>query len=365
MLVVALAWAWISASQAVAAGPAGTAQELSLSEAIRRALARAPELTLARLAVAEAEIALREAKLGQLVGRPRSEYDLAAQALQEARDDYTDALVQTALQVEEAYYGVLRARELLQIQESNQEQADRQLALTKARYEAGLIARQDYLEAEASHATARFQLERARRDYGEAVRRLAELAGLPEDATIELTEQFVFEPWHLPLEQAVEEARTARSEVVRARRGVTLAETQVEQARAPYAAPVERVRAEIQLERARVQYEQALTAVSAQVRREWLALKDAEHEVGAARRREELARSRAEINRARYDAGTLPLLELLQSEAAYAQARLDAAGAVWDYNLAKARFLRTLGRPELPPLPPEIAEYIDGWDENR
>ena len=149
------------------------------------------------------------------------------------------------------------------------------------------------------------------------------------------------------------------------RRGVTLAETQVEQARAPYAAPVERVRAEIQLERARVQYEQALTAVSAQVRREWLALKDAEHEVGAARRREELARSRAEINRARYDAGTLPLLELLQSEAAYAQARLDAAGAVWDYNLAKARFLRTLGRPELPPLPPEIAEYIDGWDENR
>jgi len=42
---------------------------------------------------------------------------------------------------------------------------------------------------------------------------------------------------------------------------------------------------------------------------------------------------------------------------------LDAAQAVWDYNLAKARFLRTLGRPELPPLPDPIREYIDSWEE--
>lgn len=336
---------------------------LSLSAAIQRALERAPELTLARLAVAEAEIALREAELGELIGRPRSEYDQAVQGLREARDDFTDALVQVALQVEEAYYGVLRAGELLQIQESNQEQADRQFALTKARYEAGLIAHQDYLEAEANHEAGLFRLEQSRRSHAEAVRRLAGLVGLEGDAQLELTEQFVFEPWPLPLEDALEEALAARSELARVRRAVSQAEAQLEQANAPYAAPVERVRAEMQLERALVQYEQALASAAAQVRQEWFALKDAEHDVEAKRRGEELARSRAEISRARYDAGALPLLDLLQSEATYAQARLDAAGAVWDYNLTKARFLRTLGRSQLPPLPPTVAEYIDSWDE--
>lgn len=337
--------------------------ELSLAEAVQRALERAPGLTLARLDVTEAEIALKEAELGELVGRPRSEYDRAVQELRQARDGYMDALVHVALQVEEAYYGVLRAAELLQIQESNQEQSDRQFALTKARYEAGLIAQQDFLEAESSHRESLYRLEQARRSYAEAVRELAGLAGLPDDVELRLTEEFAFEPWAVPLEEALAEALAGRAELVRARRAVEQARRQLEQARAPYAAPVERVQAEIQLERAQVQYEQAAADVAAQVRREWFALKDAEHQVATARRREELARSRAKINRSRYDAGLLALMELLQSEASYAQARLDAAGAVWDYNLAKARFLRTLGRPELPPLPPSVAEYIAGWDE--
>ena len=337
--------------------------ELSLAEAVQRALERAPGLTLARLDVTEAEIALKEAELGELVGRPRSEYDRAVQELRLARDGDMGTSVLVTLLAEEAYDGVLRAAELLQIQESNQEQSDRQFALTKARYEAGLIARQDFLEAEASHRESLYRLEQARRSYAEAVRELAGLAGLPDDVELRLTEEFAFEPWAVPLEEALAEALAGRAELVRARRAVEQARRQLEQARAPYAAPVERVQAEIQLERAQVQYEQAAADVAAQVRREWFALKDAEHQVATARRREELARSRAKINRSRYDAGLLALMELLQSEASYAQARLDAAGAVWDYNLAKARFLRTLGRPELPPLPPSVAEYIAGWDE--
>ena len=337
--------------------------ELSLPKAVQQALERAPELTLARLAVAEADIALREAALGELVGRPRSEYEQAVLGVREARDSFADALVQVALKVEEAYYGVLRAAELLHIQTSNQEQADRQFALTKARYEAGLIARQDFLEAEASYQASSSGLERAQRTYAEAVRQLALLIGLPENAELVLTEQFEFEPWSVPLDAAVNEALAQRSDIERARRVVEQAENQLAQANAPYAAPIERVRAELQLERALVQYEQAAANVASQVRQEWFALKDAERDVDTARRREELALSRAEINRARYEAGAVALLDLLQSEAAYAQARLDAAGAVWDYNLAKARFLRTLGRSELPPLPQSVAEYIDSWDE--
>ncbi len=184
-----------------------------------------------------------------------------------------DTLVQVALKVEEAYYGVLRAAELLHIQTSNQEQADRQFALTKARYEAGLIARQDFLEAEASYQASSSGLERAQRTYAEAVRQLALLIGLPENAELVLTEQFEFEPWSVPLDAAVNEALAQRSDIERARRVVEQAENQLAQANAPYAAPIERVRAELQLERALVQYEQAAANVASQVRQEWFALK--------------------------------------------------------------------------------------------
>lgn len=338
---------------------------LSLAEAVQRAMERAPEVTLARLAVTEAELALQEAELGALVGRPRSEYDEAVLALQQARDEYLGALAQVALQVEEAYYAVLRAAELLAIQASSQEQSDRQFALTRARYEAGHIARQDFLEAEANHAGGVERLEQARRSHAEAMRRLALLVGLPENAMLTLTEEVALEEWQLPLEEALEEALAQRAEIARARRTLARAESALAQASSPYAAPVERVRAELQLERARVQYEQAVATVSAQVRQEWFSLVDAQRNVATTRRQEELALGRAEIARVRYEAGAIALLDWLQAESSYAQARLNAAAAVWDYNLAKARFLRTLGRTELPPLPDSIAEYIASWDEGR
>lgn len=354
------------------AAPAGAQEDaqswaqairLTVADAVQHALVRAPELALARLAVAEADIGLREAVIGRLAGQPESAYQQARDKVQEARDGYTDQLVQVALKVEEAYYNVLRTGELLQIQQGNQEQADRQLAVARARFEAGLIARQDFLEAELSHAQSLASLENARRSHVDARRQLAELMGMPEDAPVVLVEEVAFAPLSLSLEDALAEAVAQRAEVLRAARAVEQARRDVAHADTPYAAPVELVRARLNLERAEIQYEQARTQVIQQVRQEWYGLQDAQRKVEMSRRQEELTRTRAEISRARYEAGLISLLDLLKDEASYAQARLDAAGAVWDYNLAKARFLRTLGRPELPPLPEEIAAYMAGWED--
>ncbi|HEY8416809.1 MAG TPA: TolC family protein [Limnochordales bacterium] len=343
--------------------PWAQAIQITVADAVQQALVNSPELTLARLAVAEAEIALQEAAIGRMAGQPESAYRDARDKLQEARDAYTDQLVQVALRVEEAYYNVLRSYELFAIQESNQEQADRQLAVARARYEAGLIARQDLLEAELNHEQSRLSLEKAARDVEEAHRRLAELMGAVEGAPLLLVEEVRFSPLRIDLEDALAEAVAQRAEVVRAQRAVEQAREQVAQADNPYAAPVELRRAQFNLERAEIQLEQARTQVRQQVRQEWFQLLDAEQQVAMTGRQEELARTRVEISRARYEAGLISLLELLRHEAEYAQARLNAAGAVWDYNLAKARFLRTLGRSELPPLPFAIEEYINSWEE--
>lgn len=364
--------------------------ELTLAEAIQRALERSPSLTLARFDVEEAAIGLQEAELGQLVGNPRSEVENARRALDEARDAYRDELVRIALQVEEAYYKVLGAADELEIQQSTVEQAEGQFALTRARYEAGLIARQDFLEAELRRDESAAALHVARRRLADARRELHRLVGLtvqsvessgfaepgglaesggfaePDELAEEvpaLRDEFPFAPLHIELDAAVAEALARRPEIERAQRAVQQARSKIEQAEATFAAPVDRRRAEMEWMRAEIRLDQALHDVESEVRTAWHGLADLERGADTAARREELALGRVEISRARYAAGTVSMLQLLQDEEAYAKARQDAAAAVWNYNLARARFLRTLGRPELPPLPEAVATYIESWQQ--
>lgn len=335
---------------------------LTLATAVQRALVRAPALTLARFDVEEAAVAFQEAELGQLIGNPRKEYEQALRAVHEAQDAYVDELVQVALQVEEAYHKVLSTGEALVIQTSNQEQAERQFALTRARFEAGLIARQDFLEAELSYEQSLHSLDAGHRQHEDARQALNRLIGLNEDVVAALRDEFPFETWNIDLDAAIAEALAHRAEIARAERDVEQARTQVQQADTPYAAPIELRRAEMALQRAEIQLNQSLNQISAQVRAEWHSLADLQRNVDVAARRDDLALTRVQISRTRYDAGTIALLQLLQDEEAYAKARQDAVAAIWSYNLARARFLRTLGRTELPPLPAPIADYMETWN---
>lgn len=345
---------------AVASGDDG-AYSLTLTEAIQRALDDAPTLQLARFDVEEAMIGLREAELGQLAGQPRNEYEQVLRRLHDAQEAYIDQLAHIALQVEEAYYKVLGSGEALTIQKSNVEQADRQFALTKARYEAGLIARQDFLEAELSYEQTIYTLETVEREHDDAWRHLRRLVGLDDETALRLHDDVSFEPLHIELHVAVSEALTNRSEIRRAERAVGQADTAVRQAAAPYAAPVELDRAEMNLARAKIQLEETIRQIEDEVRNEWFALVDLSRNVEVTARKERLAHNKVEISRTRYEGGAIALLQLLQDEETYARARQDAVGAMWDYNLARARFWRTLGRSQLPPLPPAVADYIESW----
>lgn len=343
------------------ASQAASAEALSLVAAVQGAIVRAPDLLLARFAIEEAEIELEEARIGSLAGQPASELQAAELVLQQARDGYIDTLIGIALEVEEAYYGVLRSQELLAIQQRNMEQADRQFAVARARYEAGLISRIEFQQAELSHEQSRYSLEKARRLLDDARRRLARLIGAADGSELLLEDTFPFEPLEISLDEAIGEALQKRREIRQAERNLEQARLRVDQYDSRYVAPVTLEAAQRAVRQAEIQLEQTRLQISETIRSEWWALQDAEYNVGAARRREALALDSLAVAETRFEAGLVSLLDLLQSQGAAAQAMLDAAGAVWDYNLAKARFLRSLGRPELPPLPDEIAAYIAGW----
>lgn len=360
MLCLLLVWAPAPAGATQA--EAAPAEPLTLMEAVQRALATSTRLELARFAIEEAEIALEEALIGRLAGQPETEVQAAKNALADARQSYIDQLVSIALEVEEAYYAVIRSSEMLQIQQGNLEQADRQFAVAQARYEAGLISRQELLQAELAHEQSVTALERAERQLADARRTLARLIGADEDAVFVLQDTFPFEPFDIALEDALEEALANRTEIKQAERNLAQARLRVAQADNAYTAPVVLRQAQMAARRAEIQLEQARLQVIDSVRQGWWALKDAEKNVEAARKREAIAAEALAISQVRFDAGMISLIDLLRDQAAALQAKLDATAAVWDYNLAKARFLRALGRPELPPLPDAVAAYIESWN---
>lgn len=348
--------------EAGSASPDGS--RLTIPEAARRALAVSFDVELARFAVLEAEMALREAEIDQLAGRPRSELVNAQRALEEARLAYVDALVDAALQVEEAYYQVLRTAELRQIQRNNLEQAERQRQVAETRFAAGLIAKHDLDQVRLRRDEADIEWMAAQSREEDARRALAQLLGLPDLEGIRLaSERSPFQPLAITLAEALAESAQSRSEIGRAARALEAAEEKLSLAKSTFAPPAELRRNELEIERARINLQKAEASVSKDVKASFDLLMSAATKVELNERALQLAERRLEIAKARYDAGIIPLVDLVAAETEAQRARLDAAAAIWDYNLEEARFLRKIGRTQLPPLPEAIEVFIAGWTD--
>ncbi len=347
---------------ALLAPHAAGASELTLGQAIELALLRSPEVALARLDVLEAQLRRDEARIDQLAGRPLSELLEAERSLEAARERYLDTLFDVALRVEDEYYKLLRTGEQAAIARLHEEQAERRFQLAAARYEAGQISRLDYEEAQlrrdqATHS--RLAAEASHEDARRALRLLTGTGKTQRWAQIEVP----FVPLEMELDVAIEEALAKRREVLHAARQVEAAARDLDLLRGISASPAELTRAEAAARRAEIGLAQAIAKVEADVRDGYAILKRAEENVRFREREFALAQQRLAVALARLDAGLISFSDLMIAETEWREASLAAAGAVWDYALEKARFLRKIGRVQLPPLPVEIEEFIASWQD--
>lgn len=322
--------------------PRSQTAELDLAAAVEAAFAILPELRLARLQVLEAELALLEAELNRS-GAPVS-YLEAQEALEEAQSALRAAALSAALRVEEAFYGALRAAELLELRRKAAEQAQARAGAARARFEAGMLPLLELQEIELASATAQAQLEDAERAYKAALLALSELTGLAPLPPLKRPDA-AFAPLEIPLEEAIERARRVHPDVAAARRALRAAERRLESAKLSDAPSAAVRRAEIAVERARIGLEQAEARAASEVRQAYASLEAAAQEAALKEKALSLALSRLDVARIRYDAGAISLLEFAAAEQKAMEARLDAASALWDYNLSKARILRLLGEP--------------------
>lgn len=316
--------------------------QLTLEDAIRRGLESSIAMQRAQL---EAELLELEYRQAQVNARAT----VTPLQLEEAKQAYENALymvslqrVQTALSVEAAYYSVLKAERTVDLRASALDRAAQQVEVAAMRHSMGQITDVQLAEAEQRLMAAELAYKQALNAQLLARLRLNQLIGAGDEVFV-LTDDVVFEPEPVNLEEALATAEERRFEIIRAKQQVAKAQQGVVLADNVYTPRVELERALILARQAELALEQAYQQVRSEVFDAVMRLEEAGIRSELAAGRLELAASNLSLAELRYQNGLNTLLDVLEAEAELAEAEVEAVTAAYDYNVARAQYLSSIG----------------------
>lgn len=362
---------------------AAYARPLSLEEAVAQALQDGPAMQAARWERDRDQLSwergrdaadqIDETVLSNTVGWS---FDAArAKHVGRRQAELTEALAGRKLraaefnarkQVEEAYYGVLKAEDAVRIAEANLDRARRQLAMARAQYAAGVKSRLDVLTAEKEAGQAEAGVSDARRGRTAAAMALNRLLGLPLDTPLRLTTRFVDPAAGIgtgpagaaatgtgkssapaagdgdgpPLAESIERALSRRPDLLALQDAVELARLTLDQAKKFYTPNVYAYRqAVLDLRGADLALAQKKVEVEMEVRRAHAVMRSAVDRIALLRQAVEQAREGFRVAGLMYGNGLSTYQDLANARLGLLQAETDLAEALYDYNLARSVFL--------------------------
>ena len=294
------------------------------------------------------------------------------------------------LDVTTKFYHVLLARENIGVQEQNIELLESQLLDAKNRFEAGAVSRFEVLRAEVERANARPDLIRARNGFRIAIEELRQAMGVmgsPED--VNEVPNFIgdldFLPIDLGLVQALDLAKVNRPELQQLKLIVEAREQGIIIERAARLPDVELVgsyqynksivsnsfndalkgwtigiqsswaifdgksaegrvlQAKSLLEQARLDLGQTTLEIDVEVRRALHDLQEADELARASEKVIDQAEESLRLANELYSAGRGTQLDVLQSQVALTESRLNQLQAYHSYKIAEATLSKALG----------------------
>ena len=317
----------------------------------------------------------------------------ASRSNQKAAVAAFEASVQESLlEVRTRFYSVLLAREQVGVQEQSVKLLEEELANARSRVRAGSGSPFEQLRAEVALANGQTPLIRARNAYRLAAVELLRVIGLPaaEWTADSVTGELTFSSQEFSLEALLESAHENRPEIRQLENQVNAAENLVTTAKAngrpnvavyggyqvrksQYTAEIGETvdgwnvgvqgswaifdgretrgmvrQARSRLEQSRLALEETRLAIDAEVRQSHSTYIEAVELVRASQRVVEQAEESLRLARSRYGAGAGTQLDVLQTQVALTEARLNEAQALYEANVARARLERVAALAGLP-----------------
>ncbi|MGI6037832.1 MAG: TolC family protein [Limnochordia bacterium] len=328
--------------------PVGAEPVFSLATALEVAKEESMVIKMADLALEEARLAYEETKADYLL---RSSIIAKTQGENQwriAQRNRELAQGELAMEVETAYYRVLRSEMALDLAQRSLKQAQTQLASTQVRHEQGMLSDVDLLAAQSQVAVAELEVNRAQADYDTARMAFNRLLGRDLDAPFQLVDEFTYEPVEVHLEEAIEHALANRLELARARDVLKLREQELAVSDHEFTPPLTIAKARLALERAQLELAEREVDIRMEVSQNYHQLREAEARVPIQQKNLARAQESLRITEARYEVGVITSAELIDAQRAAFQGEVALIQAVFDYNTALARFYRSAGYPLVP-----------------
>jgi outer membrane protein len=325
-------------------------------------------------------------------GRLSAGYEREKLNLDASLLEFQRIVADVLLHVRERYYGVLLAREQVQVHEQHIKLLQEELETEQNRFKAGSVSNFNVLRAEVELANSRTPLIRSRNTLRLAIEQLRNVLGLPQslsDASqFEVIGEFQYEPKSVELNQALVSALEKRPELKQLEKisKAELAKIKMEAANykptieavAGYGVEKSRFSSSLKDEvhgwtagvrgtwnlfdglatKGRVQeaksdyqisvinLEQQRLDVDVEVRQAHSSLTEADQLVQASKKVVDQAEESLRIAKSRLDVGASTQLDVLEAQVALTQARTNVVLALHDYHVAYARLTRATGESE-------------------
>ena len=317
-------------------------------------------------------------------GARRASVAGAEATLLEADFRHNTTLQEVAISVQQSYYELLGAQWFLKVAEETVRRTQYQVALARARHEAGVVTRSDVLRAETQRADAELLLVQARNGVHISQGRLARVMGLPVHAEYEIADlSGEMQQQELPrIEQLFDEAARQRPELQAALARIASSRSEVAAAHAAYW-PTLRAgasagrkdtefvpdqdewsvgislsfplfdgsqrsyrgrRSRADLARAMADHADLLQGIELEVWTAYWRLTEAAEAVEAAASLTVSASESARLAEGEYKSGVVSMNGLIDAQTAQTEAERRLVQARLDWYTAKARFERAVGR---------------------
>ncbi len=146
-------------------------------------------------------------------GKILSGYQISDLNLQAVREDYRKVENELVFNVTKSFYGILVLEQLVELMKDAQEQTARHVEAVEKRYDEGLASRFDLLRARVQFANMEPEVVKVENGLELALTGFKTLLGFPQDTTVSLKGELRYEPTEVDLTQSVQEAKRNRPEV--------------------------------------------------------------------------------------------------------------------------------------------------------
>ncbi|MDP3015713.1 MAG: TolC family protein, partial [Deltaproteobacteria bacterium] len=315
-----------------------------------------------------------------------SNYRLEKLGVDVSKTDVETIKRDIVLQVREGYFNILRAEKFLDVARQTVKQFSAQLEVTKAFFEVGIVPKNDVLQAEVRLANAKQGLVRAENDVVLAKSFFNSLLRKEIEAPLQVIDILGYSPFSLRFEDSLKEAlekrpeiRTANLKIEQAKEGVKIAKsgffptinlsgnysrlsdepllmgdhrgerwtvqglatfTLGDWGKTAYKVGESKVKV-TQGEDSKVQLIEGITL---EVKNDYQIMLVAEKNISVSEKAIEQAEENLRMNEERYKYQVATATDVLDAVILLAQARVNYYGALSDFNIAKARLERAMGR---------------------